>query len=241
MKSANLLASILTLINQRPQRERMMILVTSLTCVLIASMQGMEIMGKKIKLLNNAVEEKSNTINQLNSQLSQLQIEYNIDPNSHLKQQQTQLQTDLDKTEKELALMMHSLVEPKNMVKVIRDLFINQTELRLLQLKNLPPQALNANLLSTTPTETAALDSIPKDSVQKTESEPKFSMDLYRHALVITFEGDFFSVVNYLKTLEKLRWRFYWKSIHYQVSQYPNAKVTLELHTFSREKGVLGV
>jgi MSHA biogenesis protein MshJ len=236
VKNTNPIAPLLTMINQRPQRERMMILVTTLTCLLMIGMQGIDDFGKKIKLLNNTVEEKSDAIDQLNGELSRLQIEYSIDPNSHLKQQQTQLQTELDKTEKELESMMYSLVEPKKMVKVIRDLFVNQTSLKLIQLKNLEPQRLTSNVLLPI--------SMPVETLKNTEkldNDPKISPDLYRHALVITFEGDFFSVVNYLKTLEKLKWRFYWKSIHYQVSEYPNAKIMLELHTFSREKGVLGV
>jgi MSHA biogenesis protein MshJ len=236
VKNTNPLAPILTLINQRPQRERMMILVTSLTCLLMAGMQGIEVFGKKIKQLNTIVEEKSDAINQLNGELSRLQIEYSVDPNSHLKQQQTQLQTDLDKTEKELESMMYSLVEPKKMVKVIRDLFVNQTSLKLIQLKNLSPQRLTTEVVLPSST---AVESIKP--TEKVDIDQKIAPDLYRHALVITFEGDFFSVVNYLKTLEKLKWRFYWKSIHYQVSEYPNAIIMLELHTFSREKGVLGV
>ncbi len=226
MKSPTILTPVLAMINQRPQRERMMILLTSLTCVLMSGMQGIDILGKKIKLMNNTVTEKSESISKLNTELSTLQIEYSIDPNSNLKQQQTQLQSDFDKTEKELELMMNSLVEPKKMVKVIRDLFINQTELRLLQLKNLPPKLLTTESL------------LPENTVT---TEKKGAPELYRHALLISFEGNFFSVVTYLKKLETLKWRFYWKSIDYQVSEYPNAKITLELHTFSREKGVLGV
>ena len=236
MKNQNLFAPILAMINQRPQRERMMILVTSLTCLLIAGMQGVDIFAKKIKKLNSSVAEKSDSISKFNSELSRLQIEYSIDPNSHLKQQQTQLQTDLDKTEKELESMMYSLVEPKKMVKVIRDLFVNQTSLKLIQLKNLPAQRLNPDALLPSAAATAALN-----SAEKLDIDPKITPELYRHALVITFEGDFFSVVTYLKTLETLKWRFYWKSIHYQVGEYPNAKITLELHTFSRERGVIGV
>lgn len=238
MKSPTILAPLLAMINQRPQRERMMILLTSLTCVLMSGMQGIDILGKKIKLMNNTVTEKSESISKLTTELSTLQIEYNIDPNSNLKQQQTQLQTDLDKTEKELELMMYSLVEPKKMVKVIRDLFINQTELRLLQLKNLSPQLLTTE--SVLPENTVTTEK-SNHFINTDAKEKKGAPELYRHALLISFEGNFFSVVTYLKKLETLKWRFYWKSIDYQVSEYPNAKITLELHTFSREKGVLGV
>jgi MSHA biogenesis protein MshJ len=227
MKMLDVLSPLFAIIDQRPQRERMMILATTLTCVFIAGMQGMDMLGKKIKTVKSTIDEQSSKVSELSTQLKILQLEYSIDPNSNLKQQQAQLQSDLAKTEKQLEALMYSLVEPKKMVKVIRDLFINQNALQLIQLKNLPSEVLNADAVSNTNlSETLPANTAP---------------ELYRHSLVISFEGDFFSVVNYLKALEALKWRFYWKSIDYKVSDYPKAKVTLELHTFSRDKGVLGV
>ncbi|HBY38437.1 MAG TPA: MSHA biogenesis protein MshJ, partial [Alteromonas sp.] len=56
-----------------------------------------------------------------------------------------------------------------------------------------------------------------------------------------TFEGRFFAVRDFLANLERLTNQIYWRSMAYEVSEYPNAQVTLEVYTLSTEKAFIGV
>jgi MSHA biogenesis protein MshJ len=62
---------------------------------------------------------------------------------------------------------------------------------------------------------------------------------LYQHNIIIEFSGSYFATLHYLQRLEKLPWRLYSDALDYQVQQYPQAKVTLHLHTLSPQENLL--
>jgi MSHA biogenesis protein MshJ len=82
------------------------------------------------------------------------------------------------------------------------------------------------------------LETLPVSGFGNQNQEPAW---LYRHALEITLQGDYFGVLNYLKTLETLPWRIHWVSIDYQVNNYPIAETRLQVYTLSFDKDWLGV
>ena len=47
--------------------------------------------------------------------------------------------------------------------------------------------------------------------------------------------------IAYFDSLGKLPWQFYWDDLQYEVDQYPNAIITLEVHTISMSEELLGV
>jgi MSHA biogenesis protein MshJ len=49
------------------------------------------------------------------------------------------------------------------------------------------------------------------------------------------------ATLRYLQALEKLPWRFFWDSVSYQVMEYPDSVVRLELHTLSLSEDWIGV
>ena len=61
---------------------------------------------------------------------------------------------------------------------------------------------------------------------------------LYKHAVSVKLSGDFFSVINYLKALEKLNWNFYWEELNYSVHHYP-AEVELKVYTLSSKEAAI--
>ena len=63
---------------------------------------------------------------------------------------------------------------------------------------------------------------------------------VYRHSIRVRLEGSYFEVVNFLKALESLNWRFYWEGLDYRVAKFPMALVDIELYTLSTEEGMLG-
>jgi MSHA biogenesis protein MshJ len=59
--------------------------------------------------------------------------------------------------------------------------------------------------------------------------------------MVITLQGDYFSTLNYLKSLETLPWRIHWDSIAYRVTEYPLAETRIQVYTLSFDEDLLGV
>lgn len=58
-----------------------------------------------------------------------------------------------------------------------------------------------------------------------------------RYVLELQLEGDFTATVNYLRALESLPWNFFWKRVAFEVTEYPKARVTLNLYTLGLSEG----
>ena len=63
----------------------------------------------------------------------------------------------------------------------------------------------------------------------------------YRHGLRIEFIGDYLTTLDYLKSLEKLEWGFFWDNFELEVKEYPDAKAAIEIFTLSLRQQWIGV
>jgi MSHA biogenesis protein MshJ len=63
----------------------------------------------------------------------------------------------------------------------------------------------------------------------------------YRHGLRIELEGSFHETLAFLDEIEGLPGSFMWESVHYEVQEYPTAKVTLTVYMLGNREGWIGV
>jgi type II secretory pathway component PulM len=127
----------------------------------------------------------------------------------------TKLQeTEIDlKNKEESAVKNKDLsqsVSPQTVTKVLQDLLASKYNLVLLQLQNLPSKVV---LLS------------------------QSNLKVVEHSMIIKFQGDYFSTMNYLQAIESLPWRISWDRLEYKVIEYPTAEVTLQIHILSNQGG----
>ena len=64
---------------------------------------------------------------------------------------------------------------------------------------------------------------------------------VFEHGLVLEFQGDFFSTLKYLRFLEEISGTFFWDAVRFRQVEWPEALVTLEIHTLSSNAGFIGV
>lgn len=164
-------------------------------------------------------------INTLNDAIRQLTASRITDPNAELRVKLAAMQASNAKLELQLNGATAGLVPPEQMAGLLRQVLAHQHGLRLISVKNLPPQPLLSNAHSAA-AEPAATEG---------------AGGLYRHSLEIVFEGDYPEVVAYLQALEHLRWRFYWDGLDLEVQHYPVNRVTIRVHTLSLHEGYIGV
>lgn len=62
--------------------------------------------------------------------------------------------------------------------------------------------------------------------------------ELYRHGLEMTLRGSYFDLMQYLNDLEKLPARLLWGGVDLQVEQYPEVRLTLQIHTLSTQRSL---
>ncbi len=116
-----------------------------------------------------------------------------------------------------------SMIPPGEVTKMLEALLAEESELELLRLASLEaPDASHSSAGGETGT---------------AARKPEF----FRHGFQLELEGGYLSTLHYLEAIESLSWDLSWDHIVYEVTEYPRAKVTIELHTLSDEEDWIGV
>lgn len=135
---------------------------------------------------------------------------------SRLAQENQQLTQKIAGLNQLLAPYKQQFVPPQQMLQALKSLATTTETIDLVRLENLPVIALN-------------------------KTEDNVNERLFEHSFVIELRGDYFGILHYLEQLEALPWRLYWDELDYQVTYYPNAKVTLKLHILSNDEKLINV
>jgi MSHA biogenesis protein MshJ len=158
-------------------------------------------------------------------------------PDTSKKAQIAQLTTDVSNVETQLQSASQSLIKADQLPLALQDVLQKTTQLTLLEVETLPVRELQIDQVGT--------DNLSKGSSTKTNSTTGSSSTtaagVYEHAVALHVSGNYFQVVQFLTALEQLPWKFYWQSLDYKVTKYPNAEIILRVYTLSAEEGLLGV
>lgn len=165
-------------------------------------------------------------------QLGEAQLKAGV--NRKKEQRLTQLQRELDELNSHIQDSVMGLIPPRLMPEVLERVLVQNKGLKLLSVKN-------KAVVSLLPTSIAATAAKSADSVSKIQKKKKAQQGLFRHSFVLQLQGSYMPTIDYFKNLEKLPWQFYWDNLHYEVNDYPNATITLEVHTVSFSEELLGV
>lgn len=152
------------------------------------------------------------------------------DPNIALRREIDELRGKLASLDQQLDTLAVGLVPAQQLPKIMHEVLSKTGRLTIERLATLPPQELA--LSSTVKTETPAAEATA-------EATPQREVKIYKHSVVLNVAGDFAGVVQYLRELENSDWRFYWESLSYKVTGYPNAKIRIRVFTLSSQRGVL--
>ena len=158
------------------------------------------------------------------------------DPSNVARARERKLKAQLDDVNAKLAATSAGLIPPERMVQVIRDVLDRQHSIALVSLHNKPMSAL----IEPAPA-SGTKDSANAAATQTAVAEPVDSTGPYMHPVELVLEGRYLDVLDYLKALEALPWRFYWKVLELRTTEYPTNRVRIELGTLSMDKEWLGV
>lgn len=114
-------------------------------------------------------------------------------------------------TETKTTKNQRTLPATRDIVELFKEIIKKDATLQLVQLTTVPPIKLK-------------------------EGDQDFLVDgkaVYRTELTLTISGNFYTLFNYLQQLEHLPWYFFWKSMTYQVTKYPDATLILTLQVLS--------
>ena len=154
------------------------------------------------------------------------------DPDAANRRRLAELKAQLEQIEGEVRASAGHLVTPAAMARILRTILDRSGGLILTEIKGLGARPLLSGAAVNTPAAGAA--DKPVNGGGGIESA-------YKHGLIIRFEGDYFSTLDYIRELESLEWDFFWDSMEYEVVEYPRGRVMLTLYTLSLEKDWIGV
>lgn len=165
--------------------------------------------------LENEIIQFDQQIKTLKQLAQELENTATSDPNSKNRQSLSSLEQSIDHLKQQLSSGEKSFVPSNLMSSALRDMLKQYNNLKLIKLETLPPKGFG--------------------------SDGKELSWLYRHTLILTLQGDYFSTLNYLKALEALPWRIHWDHIDYNVKNYPIAETRIQIYTLSFEQDWLSV
>lgn len=163
----------------------------------------------------------------LQQQIDEVQQALNVNPDQQLQQNIDSMLT----TEQQLLDQIRSVtgryISGEQMVQLLQDVLNQQQNIRLIALENLPAKAVM--LPGAALTETA--------EGNKANTKPL----LYRHGTKLTFAGHYAGLQQLLQRLEQLPWQLHWRTLNYQVKEFPQAELQLELETVSEYDSYLKI
>lgn len=158
----------------------------------------------------------------LQQQVDEVLQALSVNPDQQLQQNIAQMQREEQQLLSQIRGMTGRYISGEQMVLLLQDVLDQQQNIRLVALENLPAKAV-------------MLPGVAAES--RTGAKPL----LYRHGTILTFTGPYAGLQQLLQRLEHLPWQLHWRTLDYQVQEYPQAQLQLELETVSEYDSYLKI
>lgn len=141
------------------------------------------------------------------------------DPNVLLKERIAQREQATEAIMMDIGASTENLIAPGKMSQVLGYLLSRQSGMNVKSVKNFPAEPVSF----------------------QGENSKKPNVLMYRHRLTLELEGSYFQVAGYLKMIEGMKEKLYWDDMRFIVKEYPTGTLTLDVHTLSMSKELIGV
>jgi MSHA biogenesis protein MshJ len=222
--------SIITYLIELSLRERFLLLLIVLA-VIYAAWNGL-IYSKQLQYHQQLVKQQQGLVDRQLQQ--QVQLAENIallTAKSHSKEQLEQAIVDakneLQQSSEHLDAVLEGLVPPTKITELLHSVLLQTHGLKLVALNNEPVEAITI------------LDEKTENNQPLDEQEQHAK--LYKHSTSMTLSGNYQQLYHYLKMIEQSTWSLYWDKLEYHVTEYPNAKITIRVHTISSDQYWIGL
>ncbi len=197
-------------------RERVLAVAATIV-VLVAALNGL-LLGKLDARRQNLAQELATLQGSMTTAANAVEAMNASDATSAALAQRNALQRQLDEVDSQLASEAAGLITPERMTEVIHDVLRRQHGIALVSLRNLPAYP-----------------------VADEHGETAVKSGPYAHPVEIILDGSYLDVLAYLKSLETLPWRFYWRALELRTTDYPVNRVRVELGTVSMATEWIGL
>jgi MSHA biogenesis protein MshJ len=202
----------------RPRAEKGIMLAVSLMVIFWLYVIGVsDPLAASVTALDQQILTAQVEVSALKARQQEARQAGENDPNLFVREQLEELVVAEATARQQLEEINGSVISATTMNRLLSEVLGTHDGLRLVRLENRPAERLVGNDLS----ETAQL--------------------MYRHGLVLEFEGDYLSLLKYLVYLEGLSENFFWESLSITPGQWPASAIRMELSALSPEESFVGI
>ena len=197
-----------------------------------AKLEKLKQQNKQIKQTLSANRSTEKSIKMFEQALQQ-------DPNAALAQQIRQFEKKLAQVDGDLLKLTSDLIDPIQMRHALVELLSMQKGVKLISFEVMPVEPL----LSSTEVSNDVVESSSSDQQKAliNDDSTPVSLGLYRHSIKLKLQGRYFQLRDYLLQLEQLSWTFFWQQFQYQLLEYPQSELEIEIYSLSTKREFIGV
>jgi MSHA biogenesis protein MshJ len=140
------------------------------------------------------------------------------DPNTAVNESINSTEASILEIDKTLTQLTANFISPHKMRDVLNELLKSDELIKVTEFTALEAEKIN-------------IDGVPANA----------DITIYQHGIQLTIVGSYFDLQRYMKRLESLPWRFYWKKFAYTVEKHPSAKLEIEITTISTNEQFIAI
>ncbi|MCA1860105.1 type II secretion system protein M [Janthinobacterium sp. HSC-3S05] len=203
-------------------RERLMVFGAGAAAVLFVFyfMSFNPLLAKRAAL-EASIAQKQSLLTATDKEIELTMLAHATDPDQEARARLVALQAETASLAQALREKQHGLVAPERMVTLLEHLLRQHAGLRVVSLKTLPASAVGAR----------QADAANGDAAAKAAPAPL----LHQHGVEVVLQGSYADMVQYMQALQAMPTRVFWGAAHLDAASYPNATLTLTLHTLSMD------
>ncbi|MDO8273065.1 MAG: hypothetical protein Q7U82_14310 [Gammaproteobacteria bacterium] len=231
MKPREAITRFTTWFDERPQAEKIVLALLGVGGVVYLYLTMIfEPIRAEIAGLERQIETGNTRIIEQQTRAEVLRLSGVEDPDAFVRTRLQEIMQEQEEAQTGIESLAGNLVSPNAMTQVLTTVLDAQPGLKLVRVENRDPEPL---------TGVNEVADIAADVGAPVAAA--LGLQVFRHRLVLEFQGDYFSTLRYLLFLEAMEENFFWDSISYEQLEWPEARVQIELHTLSSEEGFIGV
>jgi len=198
-------------------RERVLIFIAAaLVLVAFAYLGLIAPLMEKDKRLSREVARRQTELAMLQTQLQAMARSGEMRPDEVNRAKLEGLQRDIAQLDRQIGQAASRFTSPRHMRDVLQQILARNSRLQLVGLKTLPVDLFGS-------------------------SEARGPRPIYRHAIELTVSGAYLDLYAYLRQLESLPTRLYWRKADLAAGDYPKVVLKLTVYTLSFDRSWMNV
>lgn len=173
---------------------------------------------QEIKASEKQIADEYRQVATTEQQIQIYQDALKEDPDVAVTQSINSIKKSLSELEKNLDVLTSDFISPNKMRNVLTALLQSEKKIKV--------------------TRFSAMAAVEMDIAGIPDSA---GITLYQHGLKLSVVGSYFDLQRYVKRLETLPWRFYWKTFSYKVQEHPQATLEIEITTISNNERFIAI